>query len=139
MRISLPALAIVLAASTAPALAADNAQTFVDKAAVGGMFEVESSQLALRMSKDADVKKFADRMISDHGKANSELETLAKEQGLKFPAKLDSEHEAMLKSLQKAGRQIDTPYIKAQLDGHQKTVQMFEQYAESGENKELQN
>ena len=141
MRISryLPALAIVLAAATAPALATDDAQTFVNKAAVGGMFEVESSELALKMSRDADVRKFADTMISDHGKANSELETLAREEGLTAPAKLDGEHAAMLKSLRESGRLFDAPYIKAQLDGHQKTVEMFEQYAESGENKALQN
>ena len=43
MKISqfLPALAMAATVWMSPALAEDSAQTFVDKAAVGGMFEVE--------------------------------------------------------------------------------------------------
>ena len=37
----LPALAVAATVWMSPALAEDSAQTFVDKAAVGGMFEVE--------------------------------------------------------------------------------------------------
>ena len=53
MKISqfLPALAVAATVWMSPAFAEDSAQTFVDKAAVGGMFEVESSQLALKMSR----------------------------------------------------------------------------------------
>jgi len=135
----LPALALVAAAWVLPASAAEKAQTFVDKAAVGGTFEVESSQLAIKMSKDADVKKFADMMISDHEKANADLEALAKQEGLKVPGKLDKKHQALLDELGKAGANFDAPYIKAQLDGHQETVKMFEQYADNGDNNALQN
>jgi putative membrane protein len=139
MRITLPALATAIAVFTAPALAADKAQTFVYKATIGGMFEVKSSQLALKMSKDPDVKKFADMMVSDHGAANAELEAIAKEQGLKVPGSLDKEHAVELKSLRQAGASLDAPYVKAQLEGHAETVKMFEQYAESGDNEALQN
>jgi putative membrane protein len=140
MRISraLPAVALTVATLTTTAFAAEKAQDFVDKAAVGGMFEVESSELALRTSKDPDVKKFADMMISDHGKANMELETVAKEQGLTVPAKLDEEHAAKLKQLRQVGARLDAPYIQAQLEGHQATVKMFEDYASNGDNDALQ-
>jgi putative membrane protein len=135
----LPALALAAAALVSPAPAAEKAQSFVDKAAVGGTFEVESSELAIKMSKDPDVKKFADMMISDHGKANAELEALARQQGWKVPAKLDSKHAALLKQLEKAGSNFDAPYIKAQLEGHQQTVKMFQEYADKGDNDALQN
>lgn len=122
-----------------PVLAAEKAQAFVDKAIVGGMFEIESSQLALKNSRDPEVKKFADMMVSDHGKANAELEMLAKELGLSAPSKLDDKHVALLKSLQQAGTTIEAHYIKAQLDGHVETVKMFEDYASAGDNEALQN
>ena len=134
----LSAVAIAAAAAVAPAQAADKAQDFVDKAAVGGMFEVESSQLAIRMSKDPDVKKFADTMISDHGKANAELEALAKEEGLQIPTKLDQKHAALLEELEKAGGEFDAPYIKAQLEAHADTAKMFQQYADDADSKALQ-
>jgi putative membrane protein len=132
------AVAVVAALGISPVLAADSAQSFVNKAAVGGMFEVQSSELAKKMSKDPDVQKFADMMITDHGKANTELATLAKQEGLEVPAKLDKQHAAKLESLQKAGSQFDTPYIKAQLEGHQTTVKLFERYSKAGDNKALQ-
>lgn len=139
MHISRLLSAVVITGAVAiPAFAAEKAQEFVDKAAIAGTFEVESSELALKMSKDADVKKFADTMVSDHGQANTELETLAQEQGLTVPAKLDAKHAALIKDLEKAGGQFDAPYVKAQLDGHAEAVKMFQQYADNGDNKALQ-
>ena len=49
---------------------------FVEKAAVGGMFEVKSSQLAQQMATNPNVKAFAGRMVADHTKANQELMAL---------------------------------------------------------------
>jgi putative membrane protein len=140
MKISryLPALAVAATIWMSPAVAEDSAQTFVDKAAAGGMFEVESSQLALKMSKDADIKHFADMMINDHGKANSTLKSLAEQEGLTLPTSLDEEHAALVKTLEKAGDQFDAAYAKAQLDGHEAAVELFENYANNGENKALQ-
>lgn len=135
----LPALVIAVGLFISPAFAKDDAQTFVDKAAVGGMFEVQSSELAIKVSRDPDVRKFADMMIADHGKTSAELEALAKEQGLTVPSKLDDEHAAKLKELEDAGEQFDTPYIKAQLEGHQAAIKLFEAYSNSGQNTALQN
>src|SRR4051794_2857600 len=140
MKISryLPALALASAMWMSPAFAEDSAQTFVDKAAVGGMFEVESSQLALKMSDDPDIKQFADMMVNDHGKANADMKQLAEKQGLTLPTSLDEEHAALVKTLQKAGDQFNSQYVKAQLDGHEAAVELFKNYASNGENKELQ-
>ena len=43
-------------------------KTFVREAAIGGMAEVELSKA--QKSENSDVKRFADRMIEDHTKAN---------------------------------------------------------------------
>ena len=45
----------------------------------------------------------------------------------------------MLKELQNAGSQFDSRYIKAQLDGRQTTVELFQRYSNAGENKALRN
>jgi putative membrane protein len=140
MKISqyVPALAVAATLWMSPALAEDSAQTFVDKAAAGGMFEVESSQLALKMSNAADVKQFADMMVNDHGKANAELKSLAGKEGLTLPTGLDEVHAALVKTLATAGDEFDAAYSKAQLDAHEAAVALFESYASDGENKELQ-
>ena len=54
-------------------------------AAKGGMMEVEWGKLAAQSGQNADVKKFGNRMVTDHSKANSELMALAKEEGVALP------------------------------------------------------
>ncbi|TJU93145.1 MAG: DUF4142 domain-containing protein, partial [Mesorhizobium sp.] len=90
-----------------PAFAADSAQDFVDKAAVGGKFEVDSSQLALNKVQDQSIKDFAQMMIRDHGAANTKLQAVAGEQKLKVPAALDAQHQADLDKLKNGQAPID--------------------------------
>jgi len=52
---------------------ASDDRNFVMKAAESGMEEVEMGQLALRQANSDEVKQFAQRMVDDHSKANSEL------------------------------------------------------------------
>jgi putative membrane protein len=52
------------------------ASDFVKQAAIGGMFEVQSSQLAEQKSKNNEIKKFAQHMTQDHKKADQKLASL---------------------------------------------------------------
>jgi putative membrane protein len=62
-----------------------SAQDFVTEAASGGLFEVQSSQLALEQAQRDDVRTFAQQMVADHTAANDELATVAGELGLTMP------------------------------------------------------
>jgi putative membrane protein len=135
---------LLLAAATAtaitfalPALAVDKAQDFVDKAAVGGMFEVDSSTIAEGKVHDQRVKDFAQKMIEDHGAANAKLESIAGEQKLKVPAELDAKHKSDLKALQNAKDQLDRSYVQMQRDAHTDAVEIFESYDKDGDNAQL--
>lgn len=61
------------------------AQEFVTDAAMGGMKEIQASQLALSNSQNQSVKDFAHRMITDHSQANAKLMALAQQKGLNLP------------------------------------------------------
>lgn len=116
-----------------------SAQEFVDKAASGGMFEVESSKLAQDKAKRADVKQFAKKMIDDHGKANKELEQTAQKANLKVPKEMASKHKSDLDKLRQAqATQFDEAYIDAQAAAHREAIDLFTDYSKSGDNKELQ-
>jgi putative membrane protein len=133
---------LALATATAitfalPAFAADSAQDFVDKAAVGGMFEVDSSKIAEGKAQDQAVKDFAQKMIDDHGAANAKLQTIAGEQKLTVPKELDAKHKADLDSLQNAKDAVDKPYVQLQRDAHSEAVTLFESYAKDGDNAQL--
>jgi putative membrane protein len=63
------------------------------------MTEVEMAKLAGDRATSADVKKFAEKMVTDHTKANDELEKVASGKSLKVPHALDPGHEAKLEML----------------------------------------
>jgi putative membrane protein len=121
-----------------PALAADTAQGFVDKATVGGLFEVESSKLADTAAQDATVKDFAHMMVTDHTVANTKLGAIASEQQLDVPGALDTKHQAILDKLNAAkGGSFDQAYVQVQRDAHDEAVSLFEDYAQDGDNASL--
>ncbi len=59
---------------------------FVNAAAKGGMMEVAMGKTAAKNSKNADVKSFGNRMVSDHSAANNELKAIATRKGIKLPS-----------------------------------------------------
>lgn len=61
-------------------------QQFVLDAMVGGMKEVRLGEIALEKTQNADVKRFAKHMVSDHSKANERLIKIADGEGLSIPA-----------------------------------------------------
>lgn len=115
-----------------------SAQTFVTKAGHGGMFEVQSSEIAVEKSQREDVKSFAQKMIQDHGKANGDLKRVAGEVGAALPTKLDSKHQSQIDKLRSASAQsFDRTYIDAQMEAHREAVSLFSNYAKSGDNAQL--
>lgn len=97
---------------------------FVTKAASGGMFEVQSSKLAVEKATKAECKTFAETMIRDHTKANAELKAAAGKAGVTVPAALSPDHQKMLDGL-KTARDFDAAYLAAQLKAHEEAVALF--------------
>jgi putative membrane protein len=121
--------------STSPAAGtlAPEDRTFLNKAAVGGMAEVQLGQLAVKNAKSADVKTFGQRMIDDHSKVNSELTRLATTKGVTPPSELDSKNKATLDRLSKStGDQFDKAYMTDMVTDHEEDVAEFQKEANSG-------
>jgi putative membrane protein len=99
---------------------------FWSKAAQGGMAEVELGKLALQKSQNADVKKFAQMMVTDHTKANDELKALASKKNVTLPIDLGS-HKSTLDDLNKlSGAEFDKEYVEAMVEDHETDVDLFE-------------
>ncbi|TIV57414.1 MAG: DUF4142 domain-containing protein, partial [Mesorhizobium sp.] len=116
-----------------PALSAEKAQDFVNKAAEGGIFEVESSKIVQGKAKDQAVNEFAQKMITDHGAANGKLQSIAGEQKLQIPAETDAKHKSDLEALKSANGSADQSYVKMQQDAHAGAVKLFQDYAADGD------
>ncbi len=126
-------LFLALAGVSAASLAAEAEDTppapsvFVSKAALGGMTEVELGKIALRKSQDPEVREFAQRMVTDHGKANQELASLARSIGIEPPSGLDAEHRTMIANLEREnGAAFDRAYCEHMVLGHTKAIALFE-------------
>jgi putative membrane protein len=113
-------------------------QDFVMKAASGGLFEVQSSTLAKEAAKDEAAKKFAERMIADHTKANEELMAAAKKANIDVPKKLADPHQKMLDDLSKRkGAEFDAAYWQSQVKAHDEAVALFTNASKNVKNAEL--
>jgi putative membrane protein len=88
-------------------------QTFVQKAVVGGLAEVQLGKMAAEHAASPEVKQFGQRMVEDHGKANWELMALVERKGISVPTTLHQKHQQeadRLATLQ--GKAFDRAYIQ---------------------------
>lgn len=99
---------------------------FMRKAAKGGMMEVAMGKLASERGQNADVKKFGDRMVADHSKANEELGSIVEKKGVKLPSKKPS---ATWKS--------DKDYMNAMVKDHEKDLDEFQKEAREGNDPDI--
>ncbi|MEA5162760.1 DUF4142 domain-containing protein [Cereibacter johrii] len=107
---------------------------FAEKAAVSNMFEIQSSQLALEKGVEGEVADFAQRMVDDHTAAGDRMKAAAESAGVEVPTAMDEEHQSKLDSLQSAeGADFTTAYVDAQVQGHEKAVELFDSFAKAGE------
>jgi putative membrane protein len=114
-------------ASAAPPAVTAGDREFVEKAAVGGRFEVESSELALSKGVSGSLRDFAEMMVADHSKANAELTQLAKSKALQPPAKLDAKHQQDLDKLSAlSGEEFERTYREMQTQAHEDAIRLFE-------------
>ena len=107
-------------------------RAFVKKAAQGGMAEVELGKLATERASNPDVKKFGERMVNDHTKANDQLKEVASSKNVTLPKSLDAKDEATKKRLSSlSGAAFDRAYMTDMVTDHTKDVAEFRRESSS--------
>ena len=102
-------------------------KTFVSEAGMGGLFEVQAGNLALQKAQSADVKAFAQQMVTDHGNANAQLAQLATTKGVALPTELGGPHKGAYDHLNMlSGAEFDKAYMMHMVEDHDKDVVAFE-------------
>ena len=110
-------------------------KTFILAAATGGMMEVEAATIAIQLSENAAVRRFAEMMLKDHKKANAELEAIASDKGMKLPSMLPDDKEAHLANLKTLnGKQFEEQYMTMMIGDHAKTIKLFSEGAQLKDN-----
>jgi putative membrane protein len=126
---------IVAAVSAAPVFAASSSTDadFVTKAAQAGMAEVAAGKLAASKGESPAVKKFGQRMVRDHTKANEELKSVASKSGATVPASTSPEQKAAGQQLETMqGAEFDEAYARQMVKDHEEAVELFRKESTSG-------
>ena len=111
---------------------------FIKQAADGGMAEVELGKIAEKNGQRDDVKKFGEQMVTDHGKANDNLKSVASQLGVTVPDQVSSKHQSKIDLLSKqTGDAFDSAYIKDMVADHQKDIAEFEKARSQVTNEDL--
>ena len=135
---SLVAIALALWSPASAQTPSSSSSEFIEKASVGNTFEIEESKLAIQHATDARLKRFAEKMISDHEDAEMKLGTAAGKAGDRAEMMLDKPHQAMLDNLQTfTGTDFDKVYMADQVAAHDETVSLLSDYKQNGDNKDL--
>ena len=113
-------------------------RAFVLEAGPGGLAEVELGRLAAQKGQSADVKKFGQRMVTDHSKANAELKKLAASKGITLPAEMNAEQMAEHAKLAKlSGAEFDREYMTLMVEDHDKDVSAFLDESKDGSDPDI--
>jgi putative membrane protein len=120
-----PAPSASTSKSPATAALSDKDKAFMKDAAKGGQMEVDMGKMAEKQGKNADVKKFGTRMVTDHSKANNELMGIAKKKGVDL-----SKEKPSMKKLNDAS--FDKEYIDAMVKDHQEDLAAFQAEVKKG-------
>ncbi|HWT73092.1 MAG TPA: DUF4142 domain-containing protein [Oxalicibacterium sp.] len=152
MRISRPlaaaAMAALLAAGGLPSAYAQSRTVSDAKSAVSAsdqkmmaefaqanMAEVAVAKLAQSRSSNAEIRKFAQQMIDDHGKAYEDLSQLAEDKHVTLPKEADAKHQEMLKKMNTLnGAEFDRQYAaKAGVEDHQNAKKLVDRIAKTAQ------
>jgi putative membrane protein len=114
--------------------------TFAKKAAAGGMAEVKFGELAQQKGSSPAVKRFGERMVNDHSKANMQLKDVASKEDITLPSGLDAKDQATYDRLSKlSGSDFDRAYMNDMVSDHEKDVSDFKREANMGKNSDVKN
>ena len=100
---------------------------FLMTAASSNMLEIQAGQMAAQKATNAEVRKFAQMMVSHHTTANQQLKAVATPLGVTMPQAMMPVHQAMADRLMnKSGKNFDETYMDMMETAHKMDIAMFE-------------
>jgi putative membrane protein len=114
-------------------------ETFALFAASSGLAEIDGARLALKNSKNGEVREYAETIVRDHTRNAEELRRIVAPRGLKLPAAPTGRHADMVTKL--AGVQpqdTETAFLQRfGVDAHKETIALFERQVVDGKDPQL--
>ena len=116
----------LMTAMGARAAVTDQDKTFLSTASQSDYNEIKLSQLAETKATDPQVKKFAEKMVTDHTALEAKMKPYADAWGLTPATTLDADHQAVYDKLNGlSGADFDKEYMSAMEADHMKAEDLF--------------
>jgi len=118
------------------------ADSFVQNAAIGDLYEIASAELALERASSPEVRAWAVQMIDDHMTSAHQLAAaleMNETRGVApIPTQLDARRRTMYEHLESApADKFDAAYLDQQLLAHEETFTLLQAYRREGDNSQL--
>ncbi|MBF8671905.1 DUF4142 domain-containing protein [Pseudomonas putida] len=127
---------MVLGLASVQAMAASS-DDFVEAATEAGIAEVVTGKLALEKTQNAEIKTFAQQMVTDHTQANQKLGDIARKLDISVPDEAAVTDKVKKMILEWREESFDKSYVNNQVDAHEKAVELFKKEAASSDKAEL--
>jgi putative membrane protein len=114
-------------------------ETFALFAASSGLAEIDGARLALKHSKTAEVREYAEMIVRDHTRNAEELRRIVAPRGLKLPAAPTGRHADMVTKLSGVQPQdAEAAFLQRfGVDAHKETIALFERQVVDGKDPQL--
>ena len=136
-------LAPAIAGSAAPGGAAANRlvrgdRRLLEEAAGSGEAEVRAGEAAVGKATQDAVRRFAERMVADHGRANEALKPLAAGKGVTLPTLPPRARQRQLDTLARlAGAAFDREYMAQMVAAHRRNLAAFRDAARNAKDADV--
>ena len=111
---------------------------FVKTEFAAGKSELKTAELGVQKAERADVKAYAEMLVTDHTQTNRELGALAAQKGVDLSAIIDPKHAEEFQKLEQTNRaDFDKEFLAGMISGHKKCVSNFEAAAKDSKNNDV--
>jgi len=105
-------------------------KAFVKEAYEGGLAEIKSGEMAKTKATKPETRELAERLVTDHQKANESLKTIADSKGVSLPNEPTLLMQGKLKLLEKKeGVEFDKAFAEHAVNDHKSDIKTFEKVA----------
>lgn len=117
---------------------ATNDSSFVETVSASNAAEIRLAELATSKAQELAVKRFAQRMITDHSRMQRDWSAVASRTGMPMIGTIGFQHQQQLARLERlSGREFDRAYMATMVQNHQETVNSFEHIGRSAQSSDL--
>ncbi|MPS98053.1 MAG: DUF4142 domain-containing protein [Pseudomonas sp.] len=121
----------------ASAQVSKNDQEFMNKAAAGGLYEVEAGRLAQQKASSSSVKAFGDMLVKDHSSANEELKALASAKKAVLPSEFPADKKKRLTKIAGA-KDFDKEFVREiGINDHREDIKLFEKASKDADDSQI--